>query len=95
MKPSNVRSHKVKQKVPCAERVRLLIEYSEAVSRLEPLAQVLSDGTLSYRRETFLDAWERLKDAAEKSVRLRAALLNHVNQHGCSVQIASRNQSAA
>jgi hypothetical protein len=95
VEPSDVEPARVLRKTHCAERARLLIEYSEAVTRIEPLARVLSDGTLPYRRETFLDAWERLKDASEDSVRIRMVLLNHVNEHGCAVQMTPAKHCAA
>ena len=95
MEPSDVEPPRVMRKTHCGERARLLIEYSEAVSRLEPLAQTLSDGKLPYRRETFLESWERLKNASEESARLRTILLNHVKEHGCAAQITLAKHSAA
>jgi len=67
----------------CAERARLLIEYSEATSNLRPLSSALSEGALSYELDAFLSAWKRLKTATERCARLHQALASHVKAHHC------------
>lgn len=66
----------------CVERIRLMVAWSEAINELGPLAKVLSEGELR-EQNSFLEAWCRLKDAAETSARLYKALAIHVNKHEC------------
>lgn len=64
------------------ERAMLVIAWSEAMHQLAPLSKVLSEGGLR-ESDSFLQAWRRLKDAAETSARLYRALATHVDKHGC------------